>query len=354
MTGAAYNLEYKIAMDQDTAVAPPKTEQTASVPQKQDYQETDIFAWSNNLMQHKGDIKFDLFFFTKTGVPYRAKLNANLSRELEPLFIDGILDYVLNGANEGLVVRGFEEAEGEENVLQRTRAKNVEKLAEVMHWLWTMEGQIEQFNEEDHDLKRIKGMVIKGSHPGLEKPFYVVKQLPKAQVLKGVGAWVTEGGTFGPLPPATGLRIPVDNQLLVLDQDLYVFSQGKLDTLFGYNAKKNSIAEKKVRAIEANFRLSFAEGLDMQAAVRGSKALINKLQKIEPTLVKQDQLMDHADELGIDLMQDEDGAIIIMDNKDLAKFVNLLNDDYVESQLTGMRYEIKSKKPLKLAESDEG
>lgn len=46
-------------------------------------------------------------------------------------------------------------------------------------------------------------------------------------------------------------------------------------------------------------------------------------------------------------MTDDDGAIIIMDSKDLNKFVNLLNDDYVESALTGNRYEIKSKKLLK-------
>ncbi|NNC09917.1 hypothetical protein HJC10_44910, partial [Corallococcus exiguus] len=50
-------------------------------------------------------------------------------------------------------------------------------------------------------------------------------------------------------------------------------------------------------------------------------------------------------------MEDDTGAIIIMDEKDLVKFVNLLNDDYIESPVTGLRYEIKSKKPLKDPES---
>lgn len=51
-------------------------------------------------------------------------------------------------------------------------------------------------------------------------------------------------------------------------------------------------------------------------------------------------------------MQDDTGAIIIMDGKDLDKFVNLLNDDYMESPLTGQRYEIIKKKPLKLDDNE--
>ena len=39
-----------------------------------------------------------------------------------------------------------------------------------------------------------------------------------------------------------------------------------------------------------------------------------------------------------------------MDGKDLETFVNLLNDDYIESNLTGQRYEVVRKKMLKLDE----
>jgi hypothetical protein len=51
-------------------------------------------------------------------------------------------------------------------------------------------------------------------------------------------------------------------------------------------------------------------------------------------------------------MEDSSGAIIIMDGKDLDKFVNLLNDDYLESGLTGQRYEILRKKPIKPAKDE--
>ena len=42
----------------------------------------------------------------------------------------------------------------------------------------------------------------------------------------------------------------------------------------------------------------------------------------------QDKLLDYADEMQLELMTDDDGSIIIMDDKDLTMFVNLLNEDY--------------------------
>jgi hypothetical protein len=45
-------------------------------------------------------------------------------------------------------------------------------------------------------------------------------------------------------------------------------------------------------------------------------------------------------------MTDDDGSIIIMDANDLDMFVNLINEDYIVIEITGKRYEIKSKKLL--------
>lgn len=156
-----------------------------------------------------------------------------------------------------------------------------------------------------------------------------------------------------PFDADAALRIPTDNQLLILDQDLYVFNQGKLKTLFGYDAKEAYVAEQKVKEIESKFKLSFADGANMQTMVKGSPRTIKKLQKIEPDKMKQDDMMDHSDEMGVGLMQDEAGSIIIMDDKDMTRFVNLLNDDYMESPLTGIRYEITGKRELKPPDEDE-
>lgn len=334
------------------AVAEKPQEITTDIIPTEQYEQTDIFQWANNLVQYVDDLKIDLYFFNKNYVVYRNKLIGEVSRQLRPLFLDEILEYVLGGIEKGLVVRGFEEAESEENVLQRTQLKNVEKCVEVLNWLKTQASEIEQFDEEEHDLKRIKGVIAVCSHKELDKPFYLFKNLPTSQIMKGHTAWMLKDGTFRPFDKMTAMKIPADNQLLVVGQDLFVFNQSKLKSLFGYDVKAASIAAKKVAEIEANFTLSFVDGASLQSLIKGKPGTIKKLQKIQPSLVKQQDLIDHADELGIDLMVDDSGAIIIMDDKDLTKFVNLLNDDYVESPMTGQRYEIIRKKPLKPADED--
>lgn len=318
-----------------------------------DYQETDIFLWANNLVQLKEDLKIELFLINKNSVVYKTSRSKDLEMHLHTILIDPILEYVLEGADQGLVIRGFEEAEAEQMVLQRTKLINVTKAREVLSWLRTQEAEIEQFVEEEHDLKRIKGIIARVSHPEMEKPFYIAKVLPSSNVMKGNAGWLVRGGKFVPFDAEGALRIPADNQLLLVDQDIFVFNQTKLEQLFNYNAKKAAIAEKKVAEIQDNFKLSFEEGNSLNSMVMEKKSLVNKLQKIDPSTVKQDELLNHAEELGIELMTDTDGSIIIMDNKDLTKFVNLLNDDYYESPMTGLKYEIKSKKPLKLEEPDE-
>lgn len=317
-----------------------------------DYQETDVFAWANNLFEYKEELKIDLFWINKNNVVYRTKIDQTLDKQLQPLFIDNTLDYVLDGAEQGIVVRDFSDGEAETGVLQRVRWKKVEKLREVMHWIRTQESEIELFTDEEHDLKRIKGALARVSHPKMDKPFYIIKALSGGQILKGDGTWMIQGNTFKPFQ-AAALKIPAEAHMLVLDQDLYVFNQAKLDRLFSYDAKKNSIAAKKAAAIEEHYKLSFAEGMTLQSAIEGNKSLINKLQNIEVGELQQDQLIDHAEELGVDLMVDDTGAIIIMNQKDLAKFVNLLNDDYMESNLTGLRYEVQRKRVLKPSSDDD-
>lgn len=319
----------------------------APVSAEEQYEETDVFAWANNLVQYVDDLKIKLYFFNKNYVVYRVKLQGEVAKQLRPLFIDEILEFILGGAEKGLIVRGFEDAEAEDMVLQRTQVKRVEKLQEVMNWLNHQQHEIEEFNETEHDLKRMKGVIAVASHPGMDKPFYLFKSLPTTQIMNGHTAWILKDGAFKPFDQMSALKIPGENHLLVVNQDLFVFNQAKLKVLFGYDAKAAAIAAQKVAEIEANFKLRFSDGLSLQSLVKGKPAAIKKLQKIEPGLVKQDDLVDHAGKMGLGLMTDDNGAIIIMDDKDMTEFVNLLNDDYIESPMTGQRYEILKKRPIK-------
>ncbi|MDB5170110.1 MAG: hypothetical protein JWN82_506 [Candidatus Saccharibacteria bacterium] len=317
------------------------------------YQESDVFLWANNLVQYKDDLKIDVFLINKNYVVYKTARGGGISKQLEPIFVDEMLEYVLKGAAEGMIVRDFEAAEAEDKVLQRTLLSNVDKAKEVLGWVRTQEHEIEVFVEEEHDFRRIKGIMARVSHPQMDKPFYIFKVLPQSNIMRGKQGWMLRGDKFVPFDADAALRIPTEPQLLLLDQDIYVFNQTKLKQLFGYDAKEASIAQQKVAEIERNFKLTFDGENTMQTLVKGKKSIIKKLQKLDPSAIKQDDLVNHAEEMGVELMQDEAGAIIIMDDKDLVRFVNLLNDDYIESPLTGERYEIVRKKPLRPEEEDE-
>lgn len=320
--------------------------------QDEKYQETDVFAWANNLVQYKDELKVELFFISKNYVLYKTSLAAGLKGQLEPLFVDEMLEYVLDGAANGLIVRGFEQAEAEQNVLQRTRVNNVEKLKETLSWLKTQEREIVLFKEDEHDINHMKGVLARVSHAELKRAFYVAKVLPKSQVMKGKQGWMLRSDKFIPFDAEAAVRLPSDPQLLVLGQDLYVFNQGKLKTLFGYDAKEAAIAESKVRELEDAYDLSFPEGANIQDFLKGKKAVIKKLQKLDVGKVTQEQALKYAEEMDIELMPDDNGKIIIMDEKSLETFVNVINEDYWESPLTGEKYEIIKKRPLKSSPSD--
>src|SRR6478609_5317270 len=133
-------------------------------PTEETYEPTDIFQWANNLVQYKDELNIDLFFFNKNGITYRTSRSKDLDKQMEPLFIDELLEEVLDGAEKGMTVRAFEEAEAE---------------ADVLRWIKTQEHEMELFSDETHEIKRMRGAVARVSHEGMDT-FYIIKQLPTA------------------------------------------------------------------------------------------------------------------------------------------------------------------------------
>lgn len=314
---------------------------------------TDIFLWANQADAHKEALEVDLFLFTKGYTVYATNYAKELKAQLKVLFLYDMISQVQTGAATGMHVRDFEAAAAEENVLERTTLDKVDHAQEVIEQIRYGEESLEVFREGDHEFKKVKGIVARFSRPGVE-PFFVAKILPQSQVLKGATAWMYNGDSFQPFSADAGLRITPDNQVLIAGNDIFAFSESKFIRLFGYDAKQFAVAEEKIAEIEQSFKLKFPEGMTFDALVRDTKSLVGKLQKVNVGLVTQDQVIEQADEMGLELMTDENtGEIIIMDAKDAAKFVNLLNDDYVTSGMTGIRYELKGKKELKDAAQDD-
>lgn len=308
---------------------------------------TDIFLWANNTDGIKNDLDVELFLFNKNYTPYSTNFATELNAQIKPMFLFDILGFVTMGAGTGLSVRDFELSDGEENTLLRTDLEKVGRAETLLHLIEHERHDIVEFSEQEHEFKRIKGIVAKFSDPNdKDKKFYVIKMIQQGNVLKGATSWEFRDGKFGAFAAEVGFKLPSDNQVLVIDKDIFVFNQTKFERLFNYDYKKQAIADARVTEIENQYKLSFPEGLSLHDMVRERKKIVTKLQKLEVGGVTQEQALEYADEMQLDLMTDDAGAIIIMDGHDLDMFVGLINEDYMTSQITGKRYEIKSKKLL--------
>lgn len=320
---------------------------TTDTDTSKDPQPTDIFLWANQADAHKDQLEIDLFLFTKGYTVYATNYAKELKAQLKVLFLYDMISTVQTGAATGMMVRDFEAASAEDNVLERTELDKVEHAQEVIEQIMYGEETLEVFHEGEHEFKKVKGIIARFSRPGVE-PFFVAKLLPQSQVLKGATAWMYNGDSFQPFAADAGLRITPDNQVLIAGPDIFAFSETKFVRMFGYDAKKFAVAEEKIKEIEEHFKLKFPDGMTFDALVRDTPSLVGKLQKLELGPITQDQVIDHADEMGLELLTDDAvGAIILMDAKDAAKFVNLINDDYVTSDMTGIKYELKGKKELR-------
>ncbi len=308
---------------------------------------TDIFLWANNTDGIKNELEVELFLFNKNYTPYSTNFASELNAQIKPLFLYDILGFVTMGAGTGLSVRDFELSDGEENTLLRTDLEKVGRAETLIHLIEHERHDIVEFSEEEHEFKRIKGIAAKFTHPeNKDVKFYIIKMVQQSNVLKGATSWEFRDGKFGAFAAEVGFKLPTDNQVLIIDKDIFVFNQSKFERLFNYDYKKQAIADARVAEIEQQYKLSFPEGLTLNDMVRERKKIVTKLQKLEVGGVTQEQAVEYADEMQLDIMTDDAGAIIIMDGHDLDTFVSLINEDYMTSQITGRRYEIKSKKLL--------
>jgi len=282
---------------------------------------TDIFLWANQNDAKKNDLQIELFLFSKNYTPYFMPIKGDVEQQLRPLFLFDYINQVNLGAGTGLSVRDYELSESEDNVLLRTDLEKVGRAETLIHLIEHERHDIVEFSETEHEFQR-------------------------GQTLKSALAWEFSDGKFGSFNAEVGFKVPDDNQVLIVGKDIFAFNPGKFERMFGYEYKKQVIADKKVAEIEKEYKLSFPEGMDLNTLVKERKKTVNKLQKLEIGAVKQEDVLDYADEMQLELMSDDNGAIIIMDGNDLDMFVNLINEDYIESKITGKRYEIKSKKLL--------
>ena len=319
---------------------------------EQPKQPTDIFKWANTTDSYKDQLDIDLFLFSKGFSVYATQYDAALKQQLKVLFLNEMMSAVEVGAASGMKVCDVESIDRDDNILLHAGLDKVEHAQEVVEQILYGEDTLEVFSEGDHEFKKIKGMIAKFTPPKRgdvqPKPFFVVKLLASSQVMIGSSAWLFSGTKFGRFEAEAGLKVTPDNQVLIVGEDIFIFSESKFERLFGYSAKKFAIAKQNLAAIEEKFKFSLPDGLTFEALIQENQPLVNKLQSVDGEGITQEALLDQADVMGLELMEDTaEKAIIIMDHRDAGKFLNLLSDDYLHSEMTGKNYIVKSKKPLK-------
>ncbi|MBO7718440.1 DUF4868 domain-containing protein [Candidatus Saccharibacteria bacterium] len=312
--------------------------------------EFDVFLWANEVDEVKNNVSAELFLFNKNYTPFKIKYSDKLTGAVKSMFMQEAIKYIIEEADKGLECREYEKADGEDKVIYRTSLEKVGRAETLIHLIENEYKDIDYFTENEHDFKKVKGIIAKFTYPGGDdgtKVFYIAKILPASSALKGASSWEINGESFEPFSAEIALKMPDDNQVAIVDGNIIVFNQAKFENLFQYDYKSQVIAEAKAKELAEKYKLSFAEGLTLDSLLADKKPALKKVQAMNiAEEMPQEKLIDYADEMQLDLMTDDDGSIIIMDDKDLTTFVNLLNEDYYISPVNGRRYEIKSKKLL--------
>lgn len=310
----------------------------------------DVFLWANEIDEIKNNVSAELFLFNKNYTPYKIKYSDKLTGAVKSMFMQEAISYIITGADKGLECREYEKADGEDKVIYRTSLSKVGRAETLIHLIEHEYKDIDSFSENEYDFRKVKGILAKFTYPGGDegvKTFYIAKLLPASSALRGATSWEINGESFEPFSAEIALKMPDDNQVAIVDGTIIVFNQAKFENLFQYDFKSQVIAEAKAKELCEKYKLSFAEGLTLDALLANKKPILKKVQAMDiAEEMPQEKLLEYADEMQLELMTDNDGSIIIMDDKDLTMFVNLLNEDYYVSPVNGRRYEIKSKKLL--------
>lgn len=316
----------------------------------------DVFHWANEVDEFKNNVSVELFLFNKNYTPYRVRYSDQLTASVKAFFMQEATGYIIKEADKGLECREYEKSDGEDKVIYRTKLSNVGRAETLLHLIEHEYRDIDDFNDHADEFKKIKGIIAKFSYPGNDgdtKVFYIAKSLSPSSALKGGTSWELNGEGFEPFSAEVALKVPDDNQVAIIEGNVIIFNQAKFAALFQYDYKQQVIADEKARELTEKYKLSFAEGLTLNSLLQDRKPLIKKLQSLDiATEMPQEEVIEYADQMQLELMTDDDGSIIIMDDKDLTMFVNLLSEDYFVSPVNGKRYEIKSKKLLSEPEGE--
>jgi len=311
------------------------------------FEPVDVFQWANNTDAFKNELELELFVFNKNLTPYSLQIGPELKHKMLALFVYDIINTVAMGGGTGLQVRNYVEAAADDlAILEISSEKQESRRASTVLWLIEKERHdIIEFNEAEHDYKRLKGMVLRCTAPG-GKVFHVFKQFKATAAVQGGKDFVLQKDKLQQFTQDLAFKIDASNQVLAVDNTLFIFSQSKYEALFDTKPHTIARANENGRQIDKLFKLSMPLVVpEIAIMAQGDKAATKKLSEVNPHLMSQEEVINAADEFAIELMTDDTGAIILMDTNDVKVFLDILLDNFVHGS-TGIPYVAKTKKEL--------
>lgn len=316
---------------------------------KGDMEHTDIFQWANKIDGMKRELQVELFLFNKNYTPYSLPYSDMTRENLKPAFLWGLINDVNHGAGTGLQVKPLEEFDPNSQMITYTELGKVGRAETLIHLIETQRNDIVQFSQDEHEFKRIQGIVAVYTHPvDRDVKFYVIKQLKPADSISTGLAMQIAKGELQMMEPQVTLRMPVDTQIMIVGGEIFIFNEAKFVKLFQYDLQTIQETDRRAEILSKQYKISMPENMfdDLGQYIRDKGSNIKKLLDVDlNSLPDQDTLLDIADTMAVDLMTDDNGAIILFDNADVTKLLDLINDNYLKSE-TGKHYLAKSKKPL--------
>jgi hypothetical protein len=304
----------------------------------------DVFAWANNLMADREEYAIQLFFINKNYVVYSLNTDKSLEDRVRRLFLDGVMEDTFDTAERANEVRRYEETlKGDGNIAWLPLDK-VSRAKDVLTWIEDHAVDIERFNSDEYDIKRQKGILAKFTKPGA-KTFYSFKVFAGNQAVQAKRDFVMRGDKATSMLDDVAFKIDDSSQVIIMENDVFVFSQGKFETLFDTKPHMTAVANRNGAVIDERFNLSMPLVVhEVAILAQSNKAAMKKLAEVDPYAMDQEQVLEAIDEYGIPLMLDDLGKIILMDSTDVVRLLDVLSDNYLHG-ING-NYLAKSKKPF--------
>lgn len=321
--------------------------QAATVDRKEPT--ADVFAWANNIMADREDYAVQLFFLSKNAVVYSLNNAQTTKDRLRVLFLDGLMEAVFDTAEHGGQARRYEDTIRDDGNIAWMALEKVARADQTIGWLEEHPTEVDRFTAAEHDLKRQAGIFAKFTKDG-SPTFYIFKAFDPAKAPIGKQDFVMNGDSVELLRADAAFKIDPKDQVLIIGADVFVFDQGKFEKLFNLKPHQLAVANRNGAIIDERFNLSMPLLVkEIGILAQQMPAAVKKLSEVDPHLMSPDQVNEAIEEFDIELMHDDDGKLILMDAKDVIRFLDILSDNYVHGS-SGADYLAKSKKLLQTVE----